>query len=163
MFMNDFLLNNLFFILALLFLLNILSISALLLIYAKFKKFTSGKDATSLENEILNIIETNKRILVDNKLIKEKIEDLIMKDKNNLKSASIVKFNPFSETGHGKQSFAAAVLSESGNGIVLSTLSLRGETHVFLKEVHHFEADALTDEEKEALNKAKLKLKLNNT
>ncbi len=158
---NELVLNNSILILSVLLLLNLVSLGFLTFLYLKLKKFTKGKDAGSLEDAIQKIIEENQTILNENQELKKLALDLLNRDKNNLKSVSVVKFNPFSQTGHGKQSFATAILSEKGDGLVLSTLSVRGETHVFIKEVKHFNADALTDEEKQAIEQAKHTLQNN--
>ena len=132
--------------------------AALLYLTIRLKKFMRGKEAKSLEKHISEIIEDNKRISSENEELKKLALDILKKDKLNLKSIFTVKFNPFSQSGHGKQSFASAILSEKGSGIILSTLSVRGETHVFLKEVENFKAGALTDEEAQALKGAMEKL-----
>ncbi len=119
----------------------------------------SGKDAKSLEGHIEELFKLTDRIKTENSEIKDLTLQIINDDRRSLKSFASVKFNPFSQSGHGKQSFASAVLSKNGEGFILSTLSVRGETHVFWKEVENFKAGALTDEEAQALQKAKDKLK----
>ncbi len=141
-----------------------LAVSALAVFYAAFlhyklAQFTKGQDGKSLESKIKQILKENETIFSQNEELKKLALDILKKDKLNLKSFALVKFNPFSESGHGKQSFALAVLNEKGDGVLLSTLSVRGETHVFIKEVSkETQKGNLTEEEFEALEKARNKL-----
>ena len=135
----------------------ILSAYALYL-HFRLKALFAGKSARSLEDKITLLLNENDKIKAENEELKNLALSIIKKDKQNLKAFATVKFNPFSQSGHGKQSFATAILAENGSGFILSTLSVRGETHVFLKEVENFKAGALTEEEAQALEEAKLKI-----
>jgi len=73
-----------------------------------------------------------------------------------------VGFNAFQglDSG-GRQSFATAILDESGNGVILSTLHARDRVNVFAKEIKQFAALAtLTQEEQDALTRAQESCKL---
>ncbi len=159
MFMLQNIVNEyLLFILAAFGLFIIIDFVILVYVYKKLNALSKGSSGESLEDKILKVFSDNEVLKTDNAKIKKLLAELLKKDKESLKSASVIKFNPFSQSGHGKQSYALAVLSELGDGFIISTLSIRGETHVFAKEVNKFEAHALTDEEKEALERAKNKL-----
>ncbi len=125
----------------------------------RLNAFFKGADGRTLEKDIKRIKKENETLKYENSEIKKLIIKLMESEKLNIKSVATVKFNPFSQSGHGKQSFATAMLNSLGDGFVLSTLSVRGETHVFLKDVVKFASDqSLTDEESKALEKAKKKL-----
>lgn len=67
---------------------------------------------------------------------------------------SIVRFNPFGDTG-GDQSFALAVLDAHDSGYVLSSIHGRQGTRVYVKPVDFGQSRyALSDEEKQAMNQA---------
>ena len=67
---------------------------------------------------------------------------------------SVVRFNPFADTG-GDQSFAVALLDAEGNGVVLSSLHGRADTRIFAKAVQAGRSKhALSDEEQDAIRKA---------
>ncbi len=151
-------LQNAYFILFL-FLLTLAAVSYAAFLHFRLRKFMQGKEAKSLEDTITSIIKDNEIIKAENDELKKLALQIIQDDKRNLKAFATVKFNPFSQSGHGKQSFATAVLSANGEGFILSTLSVRGETHVFLKEVENFKAGALTEEEAQALQNAIEKLR----
>lgn len=61
----------------------------------------------------------------------------------------------------GRQSFATAILDETGNGVIFSTLHSRDRVNVFAKEISAFaSAVTLTEEEQAALTRAKESCKL---
>ena len=71
----------------------------------------------------------------------------------------VVRFNPFEDTG-GNQSFALALLDSKRDGIVVSSLHSRQNTRVYLKAIVGGRSEtALSDEEREALRKARRRLK----
>ena len=66
----------------------------------------------------------------------------------------LVRFNPFEDTG-GNQSFALAMLDQSGDGIVISSLHARAGTRVYGKAVAKGTSESnLSAEESEALRLA---------
>ncbi len=67
---------------------------------------------------------------------------------------SLVKFNPFSDTG-GDQSFVISLLDSQKNGILLTSLHNRDSTRIYAKKITLGKADQeLSDEEKQALHQA---------
>ena len=75
--------------------------------------------------------------------------------RTSVRGVGVVRFNPFTTQG-GNQSFAAAFLDEQGSGVVLSTLYARDRVGVYAKPVDNGSSSfELTEEEKEAISKAK--------
>jgi hypothetical protein len=74
----------------------------------------------------------------------------------------MLRFNPFKGTGDGgNQSFSTAFVSEKGDGAIISSLYSRDRVSIFCKPLASFESSfELTDEEKEVLEAAKVKLKI---
>lgn len=67
---------------------------------------------------------------------------------------SLVRFNPFSDTG-GSHSFVICLLDNLKNGIILTSLHGRGVTRFYAKRVVAGRAeDDLSGEEKQALSQA---------
>lgn len=61
----------------------------------------------------------------------------------------------------GRQSFATAIIDETGNGVIFSTIHARDRVNVFAKEIQQFSsAVSLTEEEQAALTRAKESCKL---
>jgi hypothetical protein len=71
-----------------------------------------------------------------------------------LRKVGVVRFNPFQDSG-GDQSFAIALLDESGTGLIISSLHGRAETRIFAKQVTDGRSKhALSDEEQQAIRAA---------
>lgn len=67
---------------------------------------------------------------------------------------SIVRFNPFGDTG-GDQSFTLAVLDSHDSGYVLTSIHGREGTRVYVKPIDYGESKyKLSDEEQQALSQA---------
>ena len=75
-------------------------------------------------------------------------------DKSGLRRWSLVRFNPFSDTGGG-QRFVIALLNDSGDGLIITSLHGRGVARFYTKKVTRGQADQeLSSEEKTALAQA---------
>jgi Protein of unknown function (DUF4446) len=71
-----------------------------------------------------------------------------------LRRVGVVRFNPFQDSG-GDQSFAIALLDQSGTGLIISSLHGRAETRIFAKQVTDGRSKhALSDEEQQAIRAA---------
>lgn len=69
----------------------------------------------------------------------------------------LVRFNPFPDTG-GNQSFALALLDESEDGVIISSLHSRTGTRIYAKAVMNGKADtSLSTEEQQAIDEARAK------
>lgn len=67
---------------------------------------------------------------------------------------AVVRFDAFEQLG-GRLSFAAALLDDHGDGIVLSSIHGRSETRVYAKGVRAGQSDhPLTPEERQAIGRA---------
>jgi hypothetical protein len=117
----------------------------------------SGKEAASLESIILSHsdeISAMDKEIQDLFEISNQIHSLAQK---SIHRVGIVRFNPFKDIG-GDQSFALALLDGKNSGIVISSLHTREGTRIYSKPVLNGDSKkyTLTEEEKEAIEKAKL-------
>jgi hypothetical protein len=82
--------------------------------------------------------------------------------KTSLRGMHTIRFNPFQGDGSGGfQSFATAFLNEEGTGVIISSLHARDRMSVYAKPIVKFVSEfELTEEEQEALSKAKESCKL---
>lgn len=117
-------------------------------------RLTRGQGAKSLE-EVVNTIHARLEQLRHNhettSAYLEKAEERIAKGTRGI---GVVRFNPF-QSGDG-QSFAAAFLNEKGDGVIISTLSLRERVSVFAKPVKNYTSPhELTEEEQAAMRAAR--------
>lgn len=85
------------------------------------------------------------------------LSDVEKRLRKSVQSVHTVRFNPFKGTGGGgNQSFATAFLNQEGNGVIISSLYSRDYVSVFSKPINkHSSEHELSDEEKDALDKAK--------
>jgi len=85
----------------------------------------------------------------------EQLEKEIEKERAALKKASLIRYNPFKGEG-GDQSFSLALLDEEDKGFTLTAIYTHEGVRVFAKPVIKGESQyQLSDEEKEAIKKAK--------
>ncbi|HPS21305.1 MAG TPA: DUF4446 family protein [Candidatus Paceibacterota bacterium] len=123
----------------------------------RLKKFFMGKKAKDLEDTI-NILEKDIAVL---KIAKEAAEkELVVvnkKLKKSIRGVETIRFNPFPDQG-SNQSFAIGILNEEKDGVVISSLYSRERMSIFAKPIKNGKSEyELSEEEKEALNKAEVK------
>lgn len=127
----------------------------LLKLNSRINKLLEGKDAKSLEDTLIHIIDEIKRMNAVQEGTDKIIKDLNKRLKTSVTGVGVVRFNPFTNSG-GNQSFAVALLNEHGNGVIISTLYGRERTSIFAKPVVKFKSEyELTKEEADALEEAK--------
>ena len=120
----------------------------------KIKLLFKGTKAADLEGIIFEQI---KRLRQTEKSLEELNNFCQYLEKMSLKGLqkiSVVRFNPFNDTG-GDQSFALACLDAENNGFTLTSLFTREGTRIYSKPIEKGESTyPLTNEEKEALELA---------
>lgn len=122
----------------------------------RIKKLFRGKKGSDLEESLTIINETLSALKSDHEKTIERVDIHNGKLNQSLRGIHTVRFNPFPELG-SNQSFAIAILNESGDGVVLSSLYTRERVSVFAKPIRNMHSEyELTEEEKEALLKAKI-------
>lgn len=125
-------------------------------IYIEFRlrKFFRGESGKNLEKILSDIVislgRAEKRLIT----LEEKLEISENKLKNCIQKTTLLRFNPFRDTG-GDQSFSLALLDNEKNGIVLSSLYGREINRVYAKPIKNGESQyQLTGEEREAIKQA---------
>lgn len=123
-------------------------------ISAKIAKFMKGKEASSLEDEIVALFD-------DNQIIKKATEKN-QKDINNLynrlsfcfQKVGIIKYDAFNQMG-GQLSYSIALLDEDDNGILLNSVHSTDGCYSYSKEIRGGKCKLeLGEEEQMALNEA---------
>ena len=122
----------------------------------RLKRFFVGKKAKDLEDTIIALESDIAKL----KQSKEKTEkELIVinkKLKKSIRGVETIRFNPFPDQG-SNQSFTIGMLNEEEDGVVISSLYSRERMSIFAKPVKNGKSEyELTEEEKEALKKAKV-------
>lgn len=121
----------------------------------KYNKFMQGKEAESLEQEIVGIFHDNRLIRAENEKNRKDINDINRRMANTVQKMGLHKYDAFNQMG-GKLSFAICILDENNNGILLNSVhSTDGFNYSYSKSINAGVADVeLSEEEKKALEKA---------
>lgn len=116
--------------------------------------FMKGKDAQSLEKEIVGLYEDNKFLknMVENN--KRDIRQLFKQLAKAFQKVGIVKYDAYQQMG-GLLSFSLALLDEDNNGLIINSVHSTEGCYTYTKEIHRGECDIeLSNEEKVALEQA---------
>ena len=81
----------------------------------------TGKNAKSLENEIIALFEDNKFIKSSIDKNKKDIRTLYKNMESTFQKIGIIKYDAFNQMG-GKLSFCLALLDENNNGFILNSV-----------------------------------------
>ena len=104
-------------VILILLILNIVNICSIKKKKKKYQSFMQGKDAKSLENEIITLFEDNKFIKNSIEKNRKDIRVLYHKLESTIQKAGIIKYDAFNQMG-GKLSFCLALLDENNNGFM---------------------------------------------
>jgi len=128
----------------------------LLILERRMKKLLAGKDAQSLESVIRSLGEDIRALEKFQASTTDYMTDAEKRIKRSIQGVETIRFNAFKGNGEGgNQSFAIALLSENGDGAVVSSIYARDRMSVFAKPVKNFSSEfEMTDEEKDAIKRA---------
>ena len=118
----------------------------------KYNSFMVGKDAKSLEDNLIKRINQIEEVLVSEKKNEENIEKLFRSMKVTFQKVGMVKYDAFNEMG-GKLSFSLALLDQKNDGFIINAVHSREGCYTYIKEIIDGNSVlVLAEEEKEALN-----------
>lgn len=141
-------------IILILLVINITNICSINKLKKKYSKFMTGKNAKSLENEIIALFEDNKFIKSSIDKNKKDIRTLYKNMESTFQKIGIIKYDAFNQMG-GKLSFCLALLDENNNGFILNSVHSAEGCYSYTKEIINGESSiSLGEEEKQALLKA---------
>lgn len=119
-----------------------------------YKKFMSGKDGKSLENVILRRFDQIDDLILRDKEMDDKIDEISENLLTVFQKIGIVKYDAFNEMG-GKLSFTIALLDKENTGFVMNAMHSREGCYTYIKEIIKGESYiTLGEEEKQAVDKA---------
>ena len=84
----------------------------------RLDKFLTGKDGTSLEQDIAGLYEDNKFLKANTEKNKKDIRTLYKNMESAYQKMGLVKYDAFNQMG-GQLSFSLALLDENNNGLLL--------------------------------------------
>jgi hypothetical protein len=120
-----------------------------------FRYLTKGYSSEDLKEVLEKRFEHLETAEKEINLIEGEIKEIKKDNLNHLQKYSLVRFNPFSDTG-GNQSFALSFLDKKGSGVVISSLFTRDGTRIYSKPVKEGKDDGFpfSEEEAQAVKKA---------
>ena len=124
----------------------------------KYKKFMGGKNAKSLEKDIMGLYEDNRLIKASMEKNRKDIENLYRKQEGAFQKIGIIKYDAFNQMG-GQLSYSLALLDENDNGFIINSVHSTEGCYSYSKEVRNGDNSiTLSAEEAEALAIAKGKV-----
>ena len=134
--------------------LNIISLVKISNLKKRLRKFMKGKDARSLEKDIIGLYEDNKFLKNMTEINKKDIRNLNKRFAKAFQRIGIVKYDAYQQMG-GLLSFSLALLDEDNNGLILNSVHSTEGCYTYTKEVVNGECKLeLSNEEKVALDQA---------
>lgn len=120
----------------------------------RMDKFMTGKDAKSLEKDIVGLYEDNKFLKINVDKNKKDIRTLYKNMESTFQKVGIVKYDAFRQMG-GQLSFSLVLLDENNNGFILNSVHSTEGCYTYTKEIINGEsAISLGEEEQKALSMA---------
>jgi hypothetical protein len=121
----------------------------------RLEMLTRGSEGESLEEVLSQHLETVHQVGRDLDELTARTAILESSGRHHFARQGLVRFNPFPDTG-GNQSFVLALLDESEDGFVVSSLHSRTGTRIYAKAISSGKADmSLSSEETEAVDAAR--------
>lgn len=123
-------------------------------LYRRYDVFMRGKDAETLEDTILDLMDEAAFLRAADRDNKDLFESLIEQMKSGYQKTGIVKYNAFKGMG-GNLSFVIAFLDGNNSGVILNSVHSREGCYLYIKDVLEGKTEViLGSEEKEALEQA---------
>jgi len=137
--------------------LAVILIAIIIRLEIRIKRLMRGENGASLEKAFNSMQGDISNLHKFEEDMKNYLTDVEKRLRRSVQAVETIRYNPFKGTGSGgNQSFATGLISEEGNGVVISSLYSREHVSVFSKPVKSHKSEfELTEEELEVLNKAK--------
>lgn len=142
-------------------LVSLLLTGVVIYLHIRLKKILCGKSGGDLEDVLESVSNRVKDIESFREESEKYLSDLERRVRRSSQVVETVRFNAFGGGANGgNQSFATAILSETGDGVVFSSIYSRERVSVFAKPVKTFVSEYETSEEEDqAIAGAKARLR----
>ena len=129
----------------------------LFMVERRLHKLLAGKTAQSLEGVIGDLGADIRSLETFRDETKAYLTTVETRLRQSIRGVETIRFNAFQGNGEGgNQSFAVALLSQNGDGTVISSLYARDRMSVFAKPVKNFSSEIeMTTEEKDSVTRAR--------
>ncbi len=124
-------------------------------IFRHYRNLLRGAGVGNLEKVLKELL--TKQDLKDSQIldINNRIRVLEKEGLSHIQKVSVLRFNPFNETG-GDNSFTLCLMDANSDGIVLTGLHTREKTRMYAKKIERGQSKyELSNEEKKAIQQAK--------
>lgn len=133
----------------------IVSMSKIKKLNDKYYFFMKGKNANSLEDEIMQLFEDNRQIKSNISLHSKDIRKIYRQLETTYQKMGMVKYDAFNQMG-GKLSFCIVLLDQNDNGFLLNSVHTTDANYSYIKRIEMGTCNIdLSNEERVALQKAK--------
>ena len=123
-------------------------------LYRRYDMFMRGKDAETLEDIILDLMDEAAVRQATDKEGRDQLKSLSRQVRAIYQKIGILKYNAFKGMG-GNLSFVIALLDDNNSGFILNSVHSREGCYLYMKDVEKGSTDVLLGaEEKEALERA---------
>ena len=123
-------------------------------LYRRYDMFMRGKDAETLEDTIMELVDETEYLRAKDGDTKRLVDSVVSKAQAGYQKTGIVKYNAFKGMG-GNLSFVIAMLDDNNTGFVLNSVHSREGCYLYLKDVVEGKTEVLLGSvEKEALERA---------
>ena len=120
----------------------------------KYNKFMLGKEAGSLEDEIVNLFQDINYLKEITDTNRKEIKNLYKKMRFTYQKLGIVKYDAFKQMG-GMLSFSLALLNEDNDGFIINSVHSSDGCYSYTKVIQDGKCKlALGEEEQQALDMA---------
>ncbi|OIO30876.1 hypothetical protein AUJ77_01470 [Candidatus Nomurabacteria bacterium CG1_02_43_90] len=128
----------------------------LFIIERRLKKLLSGKGAQNLEGVIGALGADIRSLEAFRDATRTYLTRAEERLRRSVQGVETIRFNAFKGNGEGgNQSFAIALLSENGDGTVISSIYARERMSVFAKPIKNFSSEfEMSTEERQAVERA---------
>ena len=117
----------------------------------KYNTFMRGREGKNLEEMLTAHVEEVNKVMVKTKEVENAYKAIRKMTENSVQNVGVVRFNAFTDTG-SDLSFAIALLDYHGDGLVISSIFSRNESHAYAKPVSRGTSSYhMSDEEREAI------------
>ncbi len=117
----------------------------------RYEAFMSGRDAESMENEILELFNVIDKLRSVSNTHSKEIRRIYRRLESVYQKIGIVKYDAFAQMG-GQLSFSLALLDENNNGFILNSVHSSDGCYSYTKEITEGSCSGtLGEEEKKAL------------
>ena len=129
-------------------------------LYRRYDLFMRGKDAETLEDTIMDLLEEMKELRAKDRASKDAMKLLTKQVHSSFQKFGYVKYNAFKGMG-GNLSFVVAMLDGDNTGFVLDVVHSREGCYIYLKQVEKGATEVLLGSEEQAALEQALDMKRN--